>query len=145
MRTRTGLVVAATVLLLAGCSAPATVAGPSTTTASASASQSDSPSASPSPTLPADFPSDIPLIDGDILIASTTSNGWEVWISSSEPIDDFSDAANALQDAGFDPLADQSINGAAGGLFENDTYSITVTAGSDAEYQNAVGYQVEKK
>jgi hypothetical protein len=136
-----GLGVAAVILLLAGCSAPATVAGSGTTTASAVAS--GSPSASP--VLPDDFPSNIPLIDGDILTASTTSTGWEVWIVSSDPIDDFSDAANALQDAGFNPLADQSINGAAGGLFEDDQYSITVTAGSDAKYQNAVGYQVDKK
>jgi hypothetical protein len=137
------LSVAAALLLLAGCSAPAPGAGSGAPTASAAGSATATAEAGT--TLPSDFPSGIPLIDGDIVTASTTSNGWEVWIASADPIDGYGQASSSLQDAGFSAIADQSINGAAGGLFDNGAYTVTVTAGSDAKYPDAVGYEVEKK
>jgi len=142
MRSWRAAAVAAAVLLLAGCSAPAAVTGAGSSSAPAVASPS---AADAVPTLPDDFPSGIPLIDGDIIAASSTSTGWEVWIASADPIDGYGHASSSLQDAGFTAVADQSINGAAGGVFDNDSYSVTVTAGSDAKYPNAVGYQVDKK
>lgn len=156
--SRPAVVIAFSVLLLAGCSAPATVAGTGAPSESASTSAPASASSSPAaptvePTdginatsvLPDDFPPVIPLINGDILTASSTDSGWVVWISSSHPIDDYSEASSSLQDAGFTVIADQAINGSAGGVFENDQYSVTVSAGSDAKYPDAVGYEVEKK
>jgi hypothetical protein len=143
MRSLRWVGVVAAVLLLAGCSAPAAGTGSGSPTASAIASTS--PTAAAGATLPDDFPADIPLIDGDIITASSTSNGWEVWIAAADPIDGYSHASSSLQDAGFTAVADQSINGAAGGLFDSAAYTVTVTAGSDAEYPNAVGYQVDKK
>ncbi|MES1170702.1 MAG: hypothetical protein ABUL47_08445, partial [Leifsonia sp.] len=110
-----GLAVTAVVLLLAGCSAPATVTGSGATTAPPAASASPSADAA---TLPSDFPTDIPLISGDIVTASSTGNGWEVWIASSDPIDGYGQASSSLQNAGFTAIADQSINGAAGGVFD---------------------------
>ncbi len=153
-------IAAASLLLLAGC---ASGTGGSSGAESASAGDSSTPSATPTPTesatptvnptdainattvMPGDFPPSIPLIDGDILTASTTTNGWVVWIKSADPIADYGDASSALQDAGFTASADQSINGSAGGVFSNDQYTVTVSAGSNAQYPHAVGYEVDKK
>jgi hypothetical protein len=160
--TPPAVVIASIVLLLAGCSAPTAAGASGSSTAPESASTSAPPASAPSapsaaptvdPTdainattvLPDDFPPVIPLINGDILTASSTDDGWDVWISSSDPIDDYGQASSSLQDAGFTAIADQSINGSAGGVFENDQYSITVTAGADAKYPDAVGYEIVKK
>ncbi|HEY4225483.1 MAG TPA: hypothetical protein VGM70_06685 [Pseudolysinimonas sp.] len=124
---------AASLLLLAGCASGA---------ATPTVNPTDAINATT--VMPGDFPPSVPLIDGDILTASTTNAGWVVWIKTSDPISSYGDAASALQDAGFTPSADQSINGSAGGVFTNDQFTVTVTAGSDAKYQNAVGYQVDK-
>ncbi len=155
------VIAAAAVLLLVGCASGAGRTGSGT--ASATASRSPTPTASATPpstaiptvnptdainattVIPSDFPPSVPLIEGDILTASSTSTGWVVWIKSSDPISGYSDASSALQDAGFTATADQSINGSAAGLFTNDHYTVTVTAGSDAKHPNAVGYQVDKK
>ncbi len=154
-------VAAVSALLLAGCASAGAATGlgakASAPPASPSLSATSDPPSSAAPTvnptdainattvLPDDFPPVIPLIEGDIFTSSSTSTGWVVWISSSDPISGYQEASSSLEDAGFTATADQSINGSAGGVFTSDQYTVTVSAGSDAKYQNAVGYQVDKK
>lgn len=154
------LIVAASALLLAGCASAAaggtagaktpTAGGTSAPTSSATPSSATTPTVNPTDALnamtvlPGDFPPSVPLIEGDILTASSTSSGWMVWIKAADPIAAYRDAASALQDAGFTATTDQSVNGNAAGVFTNDQFAVTLSAGSDAKYPNAVGYQVDR-
>ncbi|MFF1876741.1 hypothetical protein [Leifsonia sp. NPDC058230] len=105
--------------------------------ASGSASDSSaSPSASEttaSAQLPASFPkSDVPIIDGTILVArGDADNGWSVTVQP-EGKTGFADAKAALEKAGYTPTTEATDTKA---VYANDKYTVAVgTPGVSVTY-----------
>jgi hypothetical protein len=77
--------------------------------------------------LPADFPTTVPLVDGDVTFAGgagdTDGKGWVVVLTSSAA-DPVADAAAALEGAGF--TEDTSMTGAEAGarIYTNPEYFV---------------------
>jgi hypothetical protein len=137
MRTRTTLFIPAviagalTLTSLAGCSST-TTGGDSTATATASSSSSASPSAT-SEKLPSDFPkSDVPLVDGIVLVARGDKNdGWSVTVQPKTKTG-FADAGAALQKAGFTQQPGATDSKA---VYSNGTYTVAIsTPGASVTY-----------
>lgn len=65
--------------------------------------------------LPADFPTSVPLIEGDISVAAGAggAEGWVVVVTPSDSSDPVADAVSELEAAGF--TEDRSISGDGGG------------------------------
>ena len=65
--------------------------------------------------LPADFPTSVPLIEGDISVAAGAggAEGWVVVVTPSDSGDPVADAVSELEAAGF--TEDRSISGDGGG------------------------------
>ena len=133
MRTRSTLFIPAviaaalTITSLAGCSSTGTDGG-STSTATASAS----PTAA-AEKLPADFPkSDVPLVDGIVLVARGDKNdGWSVTVQPKSKTG-FADAGAALQKAGFTQQPGATDTKA---VYTNGTYTVAIsTPGASVTY-----------
>ena len=108
------------------------LAGCSSGTASDSSSPSASESAS-SQTLPSSFPkSDVPLIDGTILVArGDKDNGWSVTVQPTTKTG-FADAKAALEKAGYKASGTATDTKA---LYVNDKYTVAVgTPGVSVTY-----------
>ena len=91
--------------------------------------------------LPADFPTSVPLVDGDISLAAGAggAEGWVVVITSSAA-DPVVDAAAALEGAGF--TEDTAVTGAGVGakVYSNAEYLVFVAGGG-----TTVSYTVTPK
>ena len=110
---------------LAGCST-----GPSSGSSSTSTSASSS---SDTATIPSSFPkSDVPLIEGTILVArGDADNGWSVTVMP-EGKTGFADAKAALEKAGYKAAAGATDTKA---VFTNDKYTVAVgTPGVSVTY-----------
>lgn len=121
-----GLMAAASVALLTGCAGSGTgSASPST------ASASSSPSAS-SVALPSSFPKSVPLVAGDVDVASGNANdGWSVTVSPKGSTG-YAQAEQALAKAGFTKQAGSTDTHAT---FENADYTIGLsTPGQSVTY-----------
>lgn len=76
--------------------------------------------------LPADFPAEVPLVDGDIVFAAgSNGEGWLVTITA-KGADPVAEAVAALEAAGF--AADTSVSGtdAAASVYSNETYLVFI-------------------
>jgi hypothetical protein len=114
---------ALTIGSLAACSS-----GAGSATSSASASETASAA-----TLPASFPkSDVPIIDGTILVArGDKDNGWSVTVQPQNKTG-FADAKAALEKAGYKATAGATDSKA---VFTNDKYTVAVgTPGVSVTY-----------
>jgi len=90
--------------------------------------------------LPAGFPSEIPIVDGEITVGIGTgdANGWVVVVTSSEA-DPAAAAASALEGAGFAEdatLTDEQKQALTGGqldatVYANDTYRVLLAVQDD--------------
>jgi hypothetical protein len=99
-------------------------------------------------TLPASFPTDIPLVGNDYAYALTVSDSsWAVLVRVDDAKSGFAKASDLLTGAGFEKNSD--IGGEGGGvslgLFTTDTYTIQMTASTDPEFGPIVKYTVVKK
>ncbi|UFU03201.1 hypothetical protein LQF12_00890 [Ruania suaedae] len=107
--------------------------------------ESDEGSFSVGGDLPADFPADIPLIEGEILSASSMqsadASGWAVQIQA-EGEGAFDRAEQALRDAGFTE-GEESLSVAAGDLvmagLVNDRWQVLLSA---IDTEGVVSYTV---
>lgn len=112
---------------LAGC------ASGSGSGSSTSSTPSASESSAPAETLPSDFPkSDVPLIDGTILVArGDKDNGWSVTVQPSGKTG-FADAKAALEKAGYKAAAGASDSKA---VYTNAKYTVAIgTPGVSVTY-----------
>ncbi|KRE21606.1 hypothetical protein [Agromyces sp. Soil535] len=76
--------------------------------------------------LPADFPTSVPLIEGDVNVAAGAggSEGWVVVITPSASDDPVGEAASALEAAGF--TADPKVTGEGAALYSNGEYTVLI-------------------
>lgn len=85
--------------------------------------------------LPADFPTSVPLIEGDVSVAAGAggSQGWVILITPSASDDPVADAASALEAAGF--TADPKVTGEGAALYSNGEYNVLLVGkGASVSY-----------
>lgn len=151
--TRGRLVIALAALalvpvVLAGCSLPGADGG--STGDNGAATSGPAPEdgggdggVDPNTQVPATFPSDIPLIDGEVLESADLGTGWIVLFGVDDAIASFNEGADALAGAGFDEDARTTNDTEGFGNYTNDLYTVQISANVDYPgYGQAVSYTV---
>jgi hypothetical protein len=133
------VVIGVGVLLLAGCSAPA--AAP-TSEPDTSTSVPGDVDLSQLQGVPATFPSDVPIIDGDVPVGVDLGTGWSIVVQVDDYAKAYVEASGKLTDAGFETIQDGTSGDGSFGAFQNDKYQVQVTATDTADYGPAVAYVV---
>lgn len=137
------------VLLLSGCGLAGSPA-PANTGENGAATSGPAPEggdggADPNSVVPATFPSDIPLIDGDVLQSADLGTGWVVLFGVTDAIASFNKGADALAGAGFTEDARTTSDTEGFANYTNDAYTVQLSANIDyPEYGQAVSYTVVK-
>lgn len=95
--------------------------------------------------LPADWPQDVPVIEGNIFAAAKLGSGaestWTAQIETDDVAVSYEAVKASLSDAGYELVFDYSSGGIYGGSFDNGTYSVTVASTEDSG-QNYITYVV---
>jgi len=139
--------------ILAGCSiAPSSPATGGGTSGGGQSGQSDGGTTTTDPGsdtslddyqgAPANFPTDVPLIEGDVAFGIDLGTGWTVVIPVGDLAAGYADASTRLTSAGFAAQVDSTSAEGSIGVFTNDRYQINVTASATADYGDAVTYVV---
>lgn len=101
--------------------------------------------ASGSATMPADWPAEVPVVSGNIMVAGSIGSGtdktWTVQITVPDVASGYDEAKNLLLGAGFTASMDMTGDGTWTGMFDNGNYSVIVT-GTDDGTDTYVGYLV---
>jgi len=95
--------------------------------------------------VPSTFPSDVPIISGDVPIGIDLGTGWSVVVLADDLDASYEEAKSRLLGAGFTSTADSTTDDGSFGIFENDKYTIQLTASDTADYGLAVSYVVVLK
>ena len=94
-------------------------------------------------TLPSNFPTaDVPIIDGQIVYSADLGSGWLVWVHASDFSSAYTTARDALTSAGYTGEDAAVTSQGSVGQYSNTKYQVTLTAGHDADYGDAVSYTV---
>lgn len=95
--------------------------------------------------LPADFPTNVPLIDGEIVQAAKVGLGggstWSVTFAVDDVSASMDSAREQLLGAGFNEMTWAETNGMPMGMFEGETYGI-ILGGIDDDEDRLITYQV---
>jgi len=94
---------------------------------------------------PTTFPSDVPIIDGDIPFGVDLGTGWTVIVATDDIVAAYQDAEGRLTGAGFTSQLSSTTDEGSFGSFENDKYTVQVTATDSADYGPSVTYVVVLK
>lgn len=100
--------------------------------------------------VPGDFPSDVPLIDGEVLYGAALGKNdakvWNVTIKVAD-VSAFDTITGQLEDAGFS--APEALGGAtadgATGAFDGDRFGVLVVVSKDADNGFVANYTVTTK
>ena len=146
---RTRIALGAAILvsaLLVGCSAPGAGEPGGGSTDDPAVSGPAPEGGDPTAQLPATFPPEIPLVEGEVLEASDLGTGWVVLFGVDDAIASFNSGADALAASGFEEVQ-RSTNETEGfGNFTNDLYTVQLSANTDYPgYGQAVSYTVVKR
>ena len=88
----------------------------------------------PGTTLPEGFPSEVPLIDGEVIFGTAFGDGATKVYNVSVKVggaEAFEEIKTQLEDAGFTSNVDGSIDAGGTGGFSNDTWSVLVVVTND--------------
>lgn len=94
---------------------------------------------------PATFPGDVPIIDGQIPFGVDLGTGWTVIVATDDIAAAYQDAESRLTGAGYTSDLSSTTADGSFGSFENDKYTIQVTATDSADYGPSVTYVVVLK
>ena len=135
------LVVVATSLALTACAAeePTAVETPAAT---AEVVPSPAPSAGGLP-LPKGFPSaDIPLLEGDLVVANELSSGWSIFVASNDLPNDFAAASDLLVAVGFERTVTNSDDEKYFAAFTGAKHQVQLSASIDPTYGSTLVYTI---
>ncbi len=147
-------VLAAVVLVpavLAGCSLPGSGGGGQATDDPAVSGPAPDDGAGdgggdPNTQVPATFPSEIPLVDGDVLESADLGTGWVVLFGVDDAIASFDSGADALAAAGYQEAERTTTETQGFANYTNDEYTVQISANTDYPgYGQAVSYTVVKR
>ncbi len=92
--------------------------------------------------LPPTFPTDIPLIDGEVVFGIDVGTGWSVLIGVDDLEADFEDASQQMKAAGFEALVENITPNGGFAAFENAAYQVQVTTQESPDYGLVINYLV---
>jgi len=93
--------------------------------------------------LPKSFPADdVPLLEGDLLVANELSDGWSVLISSNDVTNDFAAASELLVAVGYTNTVTNSDGDKSFASFDGEKYQVQVSAAVDETYGPAITYTI---
>ena len=132
-------------LTLVGCSNPTSSGADGSGTAAGDGASSDSPgdvNLDAFQGVPTTFPSDVPIIAGDVPMGIDLGTGWSVVVSVGDFAQSYVEASGKLSAAGFTVVQESTSGDGSFGVFENDKYQVQVTASKTNDYGPAVSYVV---
>lgn len=91
---------------------------------------------------PTTFPGDVPIIDGDIPFGVDLGTGWTVIVKTDDLVAAYQDAEAKLTGAGYTSQLSSTTDDGSFGSFDDDKYTIQVTATDNSEYGPSVTYVV---
>lgn len=94
---------------------------------------------------PDTFPSEIPLIAGDIPFGVDLGTGWTVIVQVDDLVKSFTDASKKIESAGFTTLQTQTTPQGSFAAFENAKYQLQLTAADTGDYGLSLTYLVVLK
>ena len=94
---------------------------------------------------PETFPSEVPIISGDVAFGVDLGTGWSVVVKTDDVVAAYQDAEGRLTGAGFTSQLSSTTDEGSFGSFENDKYTVQVTATDSADYGPSVTYVVVLK
>ena len=98
-----------------------------------------------SASIPATFPSDVPLIDGRVAFGVDLGTSWSVMITTADLTAGYDDAKALLTSAEYTTTLDSTTANGSFGVFESTRYLITLSSSDNAQYGNVVAYVVVLK
>lgn len=122
------IVVAAAALLLAGCSAPSLPGGSDGGGQSSDDGGGSSTENNPLGQIPATWPAEIPLPDGEVVAGLDLGTGWSVTIKTDDPQAAWVTTTDALKSQGYEVLQESSADDGSFGVYENDVQQVQVTS-----------------
>ena len=137
-------------LVLTGCSSPSVGGGTSGDGQSGSGSSPSDGTDSSDTTgglegyqgLPSTFPTDVPIVDGDVPVGLDLGTGWSIIVKVDDIDSAYQDAKQKLIAKGFTAEVDNTTADGSVGVFLNDKYQINVTASQSKDYGPNVNYVV---
>ena len=143
MRAPIAVGVALAALLLTGCTGPgADAPDPAPTEADAGGTSAEEGTSS-DVAIPPTFPRDeVPLIDGEVAFAVDLGTGWTVVIEAEDFAAGYGQAAELLEGAGFETVANDASPDGTFGQFTSDEYTVKVSATDAPDFGNSVSYTV---
>lgn len=92
--------------------------------------------------MPADFPSDVPVLDAKLFSSTSVPNGdsktWTILFQVNDPGKAYTDASKQLTDAGFTTTATMEAAEGSFGTFDNGTWNVIVTAAPGVSGEKAM-------
>jgi hypothetical protein len=136
-------------VVISGCSPSATPDGGNTgdngAATSGPAPEGGDGGGDPNTQVPATFPPEIPLIDGDVLESADLGTGWVVLFGVDDAIASFNEGADALAAAGLTENTRTTTETEGFGNYSDDLYTVQISANTDYPgYGQAVSYTVVK-
>lgn len=95
--------------------------------------------------VPDTFPSDIPIISGDVPMGIDLGTGWSVIIQVDDTAAAYEEAKGKLLSAGFTAVTDSTTADGSFGVFDSDKYQLQLTGSDTADYGAALSYVVVLK
>lgn len=94
--------------------------------------------------LPDTFPSDVPVIDGEVVFGIDLGTGWSIVVATDDIVAGYTAAADKLTGAGFTSDVSSSTADGSFGSFSSAAFTVQVTATDSADYGTSVQYVVIK-
>ena len=91
---------------------------------------------------PATFPTDVPIIDGDVVFGVDLGTGWTVIVKTDDVAAAYTNAEAKLTGAGFTAQISSTEPTGSFGSFSSDKYTVQVTSADSADYGPSVTYVV---
>ncbi len=136
-------ILAAAVLLVAGCTSPSGSDDPGTVNEPPPSSDGGGGGDTGIPAeLPATFPASVPLIDGEVAAGIDVGTGWSVIILADDIDAAFADATAQLTGAGFVEDYNQSGDDGSFAQYQSDEFTVQVTGADQPDYGPSITYLV---
>ena len=137
-------------MILVGCSAPASTGGGSGGGGQSGTGSGDTTTSPGTDTeigqgIPATFPSDVPVISGDVPVGLDLGTGWTVVVKVADFQKGFADASAKLEAAGFTSTVNSSSADGAFADYTSPKYEVQITGANTADYGPSVSYVVVLK
>lgn len=94
--------------------------------------------------MPDTFPTDLPVIDGDVVFGVDLGTGWSIIVKCNDIVACYTSASSKLTGAGFSSDVSTTSDDGSFGSFSSAVYTVQVTATDSTDFGPSVQYVVIK-